>query len=53
MQGIIPRIVSDIFNHIYSMNENLQFYIKVSYFEIYMDRIRDLLDSNKYKPKYN
>ncbi len=44
MQGIIPRIVNDIFNHIYSMEENLEFHIKVSYFEIYMDKIRDLLD---------
>jgi len=47
MQGIIPRIVSDIFNHIYSMEENLEFHIKVSYFEIYLDKIRDLLDPSK------
>ncbi|KOB79084.1 Kinesin-like protein 1 [Operophtera brumata] len=46
-QGIIPRIVSDIFNHIYAMEENLEFHIKVSYFEIYMDKIRDLLDVSK------
>ena len=43
-QGIIPRIVNDIFTHIYGMEENLEFHIKVSYFEIYMDKIRDLLD---------
>merc|ERR1719220_631707 len=47
MQGIIPRIVNDIFNHIYSMEENLEFHIKVSYFEIYLDKIRDLLDPSK------
>ncbi|KHJ47228.1 kinesin heavy chain family protein [Trichuris suis] len=46
-QGIIPRIVNDIFNHIYSMEENLEFHIKISYFEIYMDHIRDLLDITK------
>ncbi|XP_026679188.1 kinesin heavy chain [Diaphorina citri] len=46
-QGIIPRIVNDIFNHIYQMDENLEFIIKVSYFEIYMDKIRDLLDVSK------
>jgi len=46
-QGIIPRIVNDIFNHIYAMEENLEFHIKVSYFEIYMDKIRDLLDGKK------
>jgi len=45
--GITPRIVYDIFNHIYSMDENLEFHIKVSYFEIYMDKIRDLLDITK------
>lgn len=73
--GIIPRIAEDIFNHIFAMDENLEFHIKVlcwivsttngyfyfsfddefcscvffllqqvSYFEIYMDKIRDLLD---------
>uniref|UniRef100_A0A8C7KGJ1 Kinesin-like protein n=1 Tax=Oncorhynchus kisutch TaxID=8019 RepID=A0A8C7KGJ1_ONCKI len=45
--GIIPRIVQDIFNYIYSMDENLEFHIKVSYFEIYLDRIKDLLDVTK------
>uniref|UniRef100_A0A8B9HBW0 Kinesin-like protein n=1 Tax=Astyanax mexicanus TaxID=7994 RepID=A0A8B9HBW0_ASTMX len=29
--GIIPRIVQDIFNYIYSMDENLEFHIKVSF----------------------
>lgn len=47
LQGIIPRIIQDIFNHIYNMEENLEFHIKVSYFEIYMDKIRDLLDVSK------
>ncbi|XP_052220674.1 kinesin heavy chain-like isoform X3 [Dreissena polymorpha] len=47
LQGIIPRIVQDIFNYIYGMDENLEFHIKVSYFEIYMDKIRDLLDVTK------
>ena len=26
------------------MDENLEFHIKISYFEIYLDKIRDLLD---------
>lgn len=29
--GIIPRIVQDIFNYIYSMDENLEFHIKVKF----------------------
>ncbi|XP_014679170.1 PREDICTED: kinesin heavy chain isoform 5C-like, partial [Priapulus caudatus] len=29
--GIIPRIVQDVFNHIYQMDANLEFHIKVSY----------------------
>jgi kinesin family protein 5 len=32
MQGIIPRIVDDIFNYIYDMDENLEFHIKVRMF---------------------
>ncbi|XP_053184205.1 kinesin heavy chain-like [Scomber japonicus] len=47
LMGIIPRIATDIFDHIYSMDENLEFHIKVSYFEIYLDKIRDLLDVSK------
>lgn len=48
LQGIIPRIVNDIFEYIWSMDEAAEFHIKVSYFEIYMDGITDLLDvSNK------
>ena len=26
------------------MDENLEFHIKISYFEIYLDKIKDLLD---------
>ncbi|XP_076808076.1 kinesin heavy chain-like isoform X2 [Clavelina lepadiformis] len=47
LRGIIPRIVDDIFNYIYTMDENLEFHIKVSYFEIYLDKIKDLLDVSK------
>ncbi|XP_075163687.1 kinesin heavy chain-like [Haematobia irritans] len=46
-QGIIPHIVYNIFNRIYTMEMNLEFHIKVSYYEIYMDKICDLLDVSK------
>lgn len=29
VQGIIPRIVQDIFEHIYAMDTDLEFHIKV------------------------
>ena len=29
LQGIIPRIIGDIFSYIYQMDENLEFHIKV------------------------
>lgn len=47
MEGIIPRIVNDIFQYIFTMEEKVEFHIKVSYFEIYMDKIKDLLDISK------
>uniref|UniRef100_A0A9J8DJB2 Kinesin-like protein n=1 Tax=Cyprinus carpio carpio TaxID=630221 RepID=A0A9J8DJB2_CYPCA len=34
LKGIIPRIAQDIFDHIYSMDENLEFHIKVKTFSI-------------------
>ena len=45
--GIIPRVAYDIFDKIYQQPENLEFIIKISYFEIYLDRIRDLLDPTR------
>lgn len=45
LQGMIPRIVNGIFNHIYDTEANVEFHIKVSYLEIYLEKIRDLLDS--------
>lgn len=32
--GIIPRIAEDIFNHIFAMDENLEFHIKVHIWQI-------------------
>ena len=42
-RGIIPRIVEDAFDFIYDSSDNLEFTIKVSIVEIYMEKIRYLL----------
>ncbi|KAI9011942.1 P-loop containing nucleoside triphosphate hydrolase protein [Phycomyces nitens] len=43
-KGIIPRIVCQIFDSIMAAPSNLEFTVKVSYMEIYMEKVRDLLD---------
>ena len=45
-QGIIPRMISHVFKHIYK-NEGTDFMIKVSMIEIYQEKIRDLLDVSR------
>jgi kinesin family protein 5 len=42
-KGIIPRIVEQIFHSIMSSDGSVEFTVKVSYMEIYMEKIRDLL----------
>ncbi len=42
-KGIIPRIVEQIFDRIVRSDVSIEFMVKVSYMEIYMERIRDLL----------
>jgi len=51
LRGIIPRTATEIFSNVMAADENLEFIVKVSYIEIYMERIRDLLDP--YKSKVN
>jgi len=46
-QGIIPRMISDIFDAIEEKEESIEWQIKVSIVEIYMEKIRDLLDDTK------
>jgi kinesin family protein 5 len=47
MQGIVPRMVRTVFNRIDNSSENIEFTVKVSMMEIYMEKIRDLLDPTK------
>ncbi|EEP78127.1 kinesin heavy chain [Uncinocarpus reesii 1704] len=42
-KGIIPRIVEQMFTSIMSSPGNIEYTVRVSYMEIYMERIRDLL----------
>ncbi|KAK4051377.1 hypothetical protein OIV83_002861 [Microbotryomycetes sp. JL201] len=43
LKGIIPRITEQIFASIMSSPASIEYLVKVSYMEIYMERIRDLL----------
>lgn len=43
LKGIIPRITEQIFDSIMASPPNLEYLVKVSYMEIYMEKIRDLL----------
>jgi kinesin family protein 5 len=42
-RGVIPRIVQQVFANILSSPSNIEYTVRVSYMEIYMERIRDLL----------
>lgn len=42
-KGVIPRIVEQIFASIMSSPGNIEYTVRVSYMEIYMERIKDLL----------
>ena len=42
-RGIIPRIVEQMFTSILRSPSNIEYTVRVSYMEIYMEKIRDLL----------
>lgn len=43
-KGLIPRIVEQIFASIIASPSTIEYTVKVSYMEIYMEKIRDLLN---------
>mmetsp|Transcript_17621 Transcript_17621/g.17589 ORF Transcript_17621/g.17589 Transcript_17621/m.17589 type:complete len:735 (-) Transcript_17621:34-2238(-) len=47
LMGIIPRMVGTVFDQIAMSEEYLEFQVKVSYCEIYMEKIKDLLEPSK------
>ena len=46
-QGVIPRMVKTVFEKIENASEDLEFTVKISMIEIYMEKIKDLLERNK------
>lgn len=47
MKGIIPNSFAHIFGHIAKAEGEIQFLVRVSYMEIYNERVRDLLSQDK------
>jgi kinesin family protein 5 len=43
LKGLIPRIVEQIFAAIVMADSSIEYTVKVSYMEIYMEKIKDLL----------
>ena len=46
-RGLVPRVIAGIFDHIEESSDMMQFDIKVSYIEIYNEKVRCLLSSDK------
>lgn len=46
-RGIIPRMVSGFFKKISEHPEDIEFTLRVSFVEIYNEKIKDLLDPRK------
>ena len=47
LMGIIPRMVKTVFDGIESADDHIEFSVKVSYCEIYLEKIKDLLDTSR------
>jgi hypothetical protein len=53
LKGLTPRLVESVFDTIKKAPSNLEFTVQTSYMEIYMEKIRDLLNrgySSDYAP---
>ncbi|KAL4429074.1 hypothetical protein ABPG74_022160 [Tetrahymena malaccensis] len=46
-KGIVPRMVTTVFQHVNTSPSHIEFKIKLSIVEIYLEKIRDLLDPSK------
>ena len=45
--GIIPRIINDLFYTIQQTDETIEFTVRISYCEIYLEKIKDLIDPSR------
>lgn len=46
--GVIPRMVHHMFDHIMSSPVEVEYTVKVSMLEIYMEKVRDLIDTDQF-----
>ncbi|CAD8061889.1 unnamed protein product [Paramecium primaurelia] len=46
-KGLIPRVMTELFDVVHSKSDDLIYIVKVSFLEIYNEKIMDLLDTNK------
>lgn len=46
-KGLIPRLVESIFSRIAQSPDHIEFRLKLSFIEIYMEKLRDLIDVNR------
>ncbi len=47
LEGLIPRINKNIFEHISNSPSEIEYTVKISMLEIYMEKIKDLIDSTR------
>jgi kinesin family protein 5 len=46
-EGIIPRMIRNVFNYILHSSSDIEYTVKLSMVEIYMEKIKDLIDTTK------
>lgn len=47
LEGIIPRMINHVFTYVSNSPDEIEYLIKVSIAEIYMEKIKDLLDPTR------
>jgi hypothetical protein len=47
LEGIIPRTIKDTFEFIRNTTESIEFTVKISMVEIYMEKVKDLIDPSR------